>query len=219
VASPPDPGPMRLEALLRGDEPPRGAEERDMLALAAAFAASEPALPEALDARIEAALRGAGAGRPERRTRWASRAGAKRRWLAPALAAAGALAVALPLWYSVRSAGPAAGWYPSSELVPRPGVTSPPAQVFSAASPASGQYVLTGGFRLRLRAGPGRSFAQVRTLPDGAPVRVVCTGRGATVLGPFGASDLWDRLAGGGYASDAFVYTGSAGPVAPPCPR
>jgi len=221
-----DPGPSRLEALLRGEEAPRDEEERATLALAAALAASEPTLPERLDARIDALLRERPPAGRLARTVSPRRRGSRGRWtllLAPA-AAAVALAVALPLALrggeakALRSLQlTPADWYPSSELVPLPGMRVPTAQMFASPLPASGQFVLTGGFRLRLRAGPGPGFPQVRTLPDGASVRVACTRRGGTVVGPFGSTDLWDRLAGGGFGSDAFIYTGSRGPVAPPC--
>ena len=41
--------------------------------------------------------------------------------------------------------------------------------------------------------------------------------RGQRVTGTFGTSRLWDKLARGGFVSDAFVHTGSDGRVAPWC--
>lgn len=75
----------------------------------------------------------------------------------------------------------------------------------------------TSGASVNVRAGAGTSFAVVGTVDDGESVRVVCQRRGGAVTGPFGRTDLWDKI-GTGYVSDAYVYTGSDGRVAPDCP-
>lgn len=83
-------------------------------------------------------------------------------------------------------------------------------------SGASGT-VRTSGAALTVRAGPGTSFRAVRTKANGSRVSIVCHKRGERVSGTYGTSRLWDRLAKGGFVSDAFVYTGSDGRVAPWC--
>ena len=35
--------------------------------------------------------------------------------------------------------------------------------------------------------------------------------------GPYGTSNVWDNIASGQFVSDAYVYTGSDGYVAPRC--
>jgi LasA protease len=71
-----------------------------------------------------------------------------------------------------------------------------------------------GGGALNRRAGPGTDHEVVGTLPDGATVRVRCSARGTTHTGRGGyTSDLWNRLTDGGWVSDVFLWTGTAGPV------
>lgn len=77
--------------------------------------------------------------------------------------------------------------------------------------------VETSGAPVNVRAGAGTGFAIVGSAADGASVRITCQRRGTTVSGPFGRTDLWDKT-GSGYVSDAYVYTGSDGRVAPDCP-
>lgn len=77
--------------------------------------------------------------------------------------------------------------------------------------------VRTSGAALTVRAGPGTSFRALRTKANGSSVKIVCHARGDRVSGTYGTSTLWDKLAAGGYVSDAFVYTGSDGRVAPWC--
>lgn len=76
----------------------------------------------------------------------------------------------------------------------------------------------TGTFdTVNIRSGPGTTFAIVGTATDGQVIQISCTARGSSVTGPFGTTDLWDRMRDGGYISDAFVDTGSNDPVAPAC--
>lgn len=75
----------------------------------------------------------------------------------------------------------------------------------------------TSGASVNVRAGAGTTFAVVGTVDDGESVRIVCQRRGGAVSGPFGRTDLWDKI-GTGYVSDAYVFTGSDGRVAPDCP-
>lgn len=77
--------------------------------------------------------------------------------------------------------------------------------------------VRTSGAPLTVRSGPGTGFRAIGTRANGARVTIRCHKRGTRVTGTYGTSNLWDRLAGGGYISDAYVYTGSDGRVAPWC--
>jgi len=83
-------------------------------------------------------------------------------------------------------------------------------------SGASGR-IETSGASVNVRSGAGTSFKIVGTVDDGQSVRISCQQRGSTVSGPFGRTDLWDKI-GSGYVSDAYVFTGSDGRVAPDCP-
>jgi hypothetical protein len=95
------------------------------------------------------------------------------------------------------------------------------AAVALTASPAlagSAGTVRTGdGTALTVRAAPGAGYYGYAGVGDGAAVDIACQVGGDTVGGTQGQSALWDQLAGGGFVSDAYVYTGSAGQVAPTC--
>jgi LasA protease len=69
------------------------------------------------------------------------------------------------------------------------------------------------------RAGPGDGYRQVGQALDGAVLTVVCSVRGSQHRGrsAFGTS-LWNRLSDGSYVSDAFLATGTSGPVRGYCP-
>lgn len=75
----------------------------------------------------------------------------------------------------------------------------------------------TSGASVNVRSGAGTNFKIVGKVDDGDNVRISCQQRGTTVTGPFGKTNLWDKI-GSGYVSDAYVYTGSDGRVAPDCP-
>lgn len=70
---------------------------------------------------------------------------------------------------------------------------------------------------VNLRSGPGLNHSVVGTVADGATVSIVCTSRGGTVQGVWGATDLWNKLTTNNWISDGFVNTGSNEPVAPAC--
>lgn len=78
--------------------------------------------------------------------------------------------------------------------------------------------VNTNGADLNVRSGPGTSYSVVRQVADGQTVTITCQERGEMVTGTYGTTSLWDKLSGGGYVSDAYIYTGSDGQVAPTCP-
>lgn len=76
--------------------------------------------------------------------------------------------------------------------------------------------VRTAGPALTVRSGPGTGFAAVSSVSNGSRVRIRCHSRGTRVSGTYGTTTLWDNI-GSGYVSDAYVYTGSDGRVAPMC--
>ena len=85
-----------------------------------------------------------------------------------------------------------------------------------AANAATGT-VHTSSANLSVRTGPGTGYAKVGSLHKGTRVTITCQAYGSTVRGTYGTSNLWDRIGSGRYVSDAYVYTGSDGRVAPKC--
>lgn len=77
--------------------------------------------------------------------------------------------------------------------------------------------VNTSGSSLNVRSGPSTSYAVVDTVADGAKVTIYCQTTGQTISGTYGTTNVWDRIGTGKYVSDAYVYTGSDGRVAPAC--
>jgi hypothetical protein len=79
--------------------------------------------------------------------------------------------------------------------------------------------VNTGGDALNVRSGPGTSYATVGTVAHGTTVRIICQTRGTRVWSDVYQywTDIWDKIGDGRYVSDAYVYTGSSGMVAPAC--
>jgi uncharacterized protein YraI len=73
------------------------------------------------------------------------------------------------------------------------------------------------GTTLRVRAGPGSGYYGYGSVADGAGIDIVCQRTGTAVSGTQGRSSLWDQMPGAGWVSDAYVYTGSSGPVTSPC--
>ena len=89
----------------------------------------------------------------------------------------------------------------------------------SSPAAAAEAHVDTWGAALTVRSAPGLGARPVGSLRDDTPVEITCQVRGDSVTGKFGTSRLWDRLNTGGYVSDAYVFTGSDGQVAPTCRR
>ncbi|MDF2091132.1 CHAP domain-containing protein [Knoellia sp. 3-2P3] len=85
-----------------------------------------------------------------------------------------------------------------------------------AADAATGR-VRTGGDNLVVRSGPGTSYAKVGRISSGTRIDIICQTRGTTVKGRYGTSSWWNKIGQNRYVSDAFVYTGSDGRVAPLC--
>ncbi|GAA4155212.1 peptidoglycan DD-metalloendopeptidase family protein [Actinomadura keratinilytica] len=76
--------------------------------------------------------------------------------------------------------------------------------------------VNTSGAPLTVRSSASTSSSAIGSVPDGGTVYLTCYRRGTTVTGTYGTSNLWNKV-GAGYVADAYVYTGSDGPVVPAC--
>ena len=76
--------------------------------------------------------------------------------------------------------------------------------------------VNTAGSPLTVRSGTNTSTTAIGSAPDGGTVRITCQTRGQTITGTYGTTSLWDKI-GAGYVSDAYVFTGSDGQIAPSC--
>lgn len=76
--------------------------------------------------------------------------------------------------------------------------------------------IATGGV-YNLRAGPGTNYAVVSTIAGGTSVWISCQAYGTTHTGPWGTTNIWDKLSTGAWITDAYVYTGRNGLVAPLC--
>jgi hypothetical protein len=90
------------------------------------------------------------------------------------------------------------------------------------ACPANVQYktghvAVAKGWTLGVRAAPRPNARQIRQLQTGSKVRFVCQKRGRAVNGTFGRSRLWNKVVGGGWVNDSWIYTGSDRRVAPKC--
>ena len=63
----------------------------------------------------------------------------------------------------------------------------------------------TGGTRLNLRRTPSAAAELVGSVAGGAKVSIVCQVAGQQITGTVRTTNLWNQLAGGAYASDAYV--------------
>lgn len=81
----------------------------------------------------------------------------------------------------------------------------------------TGQVAVAKGWTLGVRAAPRPNARQTRQLANGSTVRFVCQKRGPAVNGTFGRSRLWNKVVGGGWVNDSWIYTGSDRRVAPAC--
>jgi murein DD-endopeptidase MepM/ murein hydrolase activator NlpD len=78
--------------------------------------------------------------------------------------------------------------------------------------------IKTSGAALNIRSGPSTNYPIVGTVSNGARVTIYCQTSGQTITGTYGTTSLWDKIGTGKFVSDAYVYTGSDGRVAPNCP-
>ncbi|MBN8208999.1 peptidoglycan DD-metalloendopeptidase family protein [Bacillus sp. NTK071] len=77
--------------------------------------------------------------------------------------------------------------------------------------------VNTNGADLNVRSGPGTGYSVAGQVADGESVTISCQTHGQTITGTYGTTDIWDKIGPGQYVSDAYIYTGSDGLVAPLC--
>jgi surface antigen len=92
--------------------------------------------------------------------------------------------------------------------------------VFAASANATSGTISGTGSCLNERTGPGTGYSVITCIPDGTAVGIACQTTGTTVTGPWGATNIWDYIDygnRGGYVTDAYVYTGTNGFVAPYC--
>jgi uncharacterized protein YraI len=83
---------------------------------------------------------------------------------------------------------------------------------------ATGTVHTDSGVAVTVRATPSTGASAVGSVADGTAVTIDCQASGETVTGKYGTTDIWDHVpASGGYVTDAYVYTGSNGRVAPDC--
>lgn len=73
------------------------------------------------------------------------------------------------------------------------------------------------GASVNRRAGPGTGYPVAGAVADGATVSIACSSTGTTHTGRWGSTSLWNRLTDGTWISDAYTYTGVAGPVNGTC--
>jgi Mannosyl-glycoprotein endo-beta-N-acetylglucosaminidase len=71
---------------------------------------------------------------------------------------------------------------------------------------------------LNVRSGPGTGFPRVRTVATRSRVTATCQRTGSRVTGPARTTNLWDRVPGGGYVSDAYLRWHPSRPKLPTCP-
>jgi len=91
------------------------------------------------------------------------------------------------------------------------------AEVTPTAAPATRTYPVAPGVRVNVRSGPGTSHSIVRILAAGVSVPIYCQQPGTKVTGTYGTTTIWDCIGSAEYISDAYVYTGSSGYIAPRC--
>lgn len=77
--------------------------------------------------------------------------------------------------------------------------------------------VTTESLPLNVRAEPSTDAAKVGSLQSGTVVNIHCHAYGTEVTGTYGTSTLWNRIGDGRWVPDAYVFTGSDGPVQEMC--
>jgi len=99
-------------------------------------------------------------------------------------------------------------------------LTASTAGVLAVASPASAATgkVNTAGAPLTVRSAPNTGASAIGSIADGTSVTISCQTYGKSISGTYGTTTVWDYIpAKGGFVSDAYMYTGSDGLVAPVC--
>ncbi|MEV1333238.1 N-acetylmuramoyl-L-alanine amidase [Micromonospora costi] len=78
--------------------------------------------------------------------------------------------------------------------------------------------VNTSSANLNVRSGPGTGYPVVGSVAAGATVSIYCQAAGTTVTGPYGTSNVWNRIGTNRWVADAYVLTGHSGYI-PGVPR
>ncbi|MBD2759280.1 hypothetical protein IEE94_07120 [Yimella sp. cx-573] len=91
--------------------------------------------------------------------------------------------------------------------------------VGASQSDAAPGKVNTASSPLTVRSGPGTHYSSVGKLAKGTKVDIKCQTRGPAVKGTYGTSTWWNNIGSGRWVSDAYIYTGSDGRVAPLCDK
>ncbi len=71
-----------------------------------------------------------------------------------------------------------------------------------------------------IRTGPSTTYKVIGAVPYRTRISVICTRRGKTMRGPYGRTNLWNKVSyrgKKGYITDAFLFTGTSGAIAPAC--
>ena len=87
--------------------------------------------------------------------------------------------------------------------------------VAAAAATVTGT-VRTGGTAVNLRLAPSAAAGKAGTIVNGGKVAIVCQVTAQQITGTVRTTNLWDRLAGGRYVSDAYVQRPAT--AIPACP-
>jgi hypothetical protein len=87
----------------------------------------------------------------------------------------------------------------------------------SVSAAGSGRVIIQPCLNQRADANGGSTL--VGCIPYNTTITIDCVKYGTSVTGPYGATTLWDHTTwgSGGYVSDAYIYTGTNGAVAPVC--
>ena len=73
---------------------------------------------------------------------------------------------------------------------------------------------------LTMRSSASESSSSLACVPYKTTLSISCTTNGTSVSGPYGSTRLWDKVSYSGrtgYVPDAWMYTGTSGPVAASC--
>ncbi|NUR96524.1 MAG: sporangiospore maturation cell wall hydrolase GsmA [Kribbellaceae bacterium] len=92
-----------------------------------------------------------------------------------------------------------------ARLLPVAGLLLSPFLVPGLAEGAPGAPVVRSSVGLNVRTGPGLTHAVVRRVANKTALAVTCRMTGQNIVGSLRTTSAWDRLAAGGFVSDAFV--------------
>ncbi len=70
---------------------------------------------------------------------------------------------------------------------------------------------------VNIRPEPSTYRAPIRVVAAGSVLPLGCYAYGQRLTGRYGASSIWYQVVGGGWISDAYVYTGTSNPVTAAC--